>query len=196
MTIDIHSAAVDADFISHVTEIERPIAGIAALLAAVLAGADLNALIHPLVYAHEILRDDERVQQLFSSGIIGQLSFSDIFLGDPARESYYKYLIPELYGILHADEPFPKDVDILTYWKRRMSLGEIHSVAMCLICGCGIFLSDDGDSKVLARTVRQRTLGEIKVYSREEILAISQENANPKLPRKDRKAFSHAIKSH
>lgn len=194
MKIDKHSAAVDTDFINHVAEINQPGANVAKLLDAVLSGVNLSAIVHPLVYKYEVLADDPKVRVFFEKGIIAQPTFEDILQGNAEREGYYKYLIPELYNILHANDPLPEGIDVLTYWMRRKSLGEIHSVAMCLVCGCGIFLSDDGDSKILSRTIQQRSLGEIQVYNRKEILDISQEDADPKLPKGDRKAFAHIVK--
>jgi hypothetical protein len=71
------------------------------------------------------------------------------------------------------------------------SLGEVHSVALCVIRGCSIFLSDDGDSKQLKRIVEKYYLGNLNVYNRKELI---ESLSNPQiLSRHDRKAFSHGL---
>lgn len=194
MIIDKHSAAVDTDFVNHVAEITLTDPEPIKLLNSILTKAQLNAIIHPLVYEHEILQDDRKILKFFVEGVIAQPTFDDIFQGNTDREAYYRYLFPELYNTLHGEAPFPPGCNILTYWKRKMSLGEIHSVTMCLVCGCGIFLSDDGDSKRLAQTVKQRAMGHIDVYNRSEILTFSQKISGSNLPKKERRAFAHIIK--
>ena len=45
----------------------------------------------------------------------------------------------------------------------------VHSVAMCLICGFGLLLSDDRGSKALKQIVEQQSLGQIDIYNRQEV---------------------------
>ena len=79
------------------------------------------------------------------------------------------FLVPELYNTLMGRR-FPEDKDVFTFWIRQNSLGEIHSVSMCLVSECAIFLSDDGDSKALKNIVNQRAMGAIEVFNRNEIV--------------------------
>lgn len=96
-------------------------------------------------------------------------SFDDIFQGDEGKKAYYMFLVPELYNALMGRR-FPEDKDVFTFWIRQNSLGEIHSVSMCLVSECAIFLSDDGDSKALKNIVNQRAMGAIEVFNRNEIV--------------------------
>lgn len=184
-----HTGAVDADFILNIAEIDRPPEMIAGILDRILAALDVCAVINPLVYDNELDSTKAAVSALFKAGVIRRLTFEgDIFQGDNARKAYYCYLIPELYRRLTGDK-FPEDADELTYWKRRSSLGEVHSVAMCLTCRFGLFLSDDGDAKALKQIVKEQTLGEIEIYNRQEVLDRCSDSCS--VPRADRRAFAH-----
>ena len=80
---------------------------------------------------------------------------------------------------------------MFTYWIAGKSLGEIHPVSMRLICGCGIFLSDDDDSKYLKRIVDEDMLGSIEVYDRKEIL---NQIGSGVLIRPERRTFARTIR--
>ena len=73
----------------------------------------------------------------------------------------------------------------------RSSLGEVHSVATCLTCGCGIFLSDDNDSKMLQRFIAEKSIGKISVYNRKELVDMHLDQGGTKLPRKVRQSLTH-----
>ena len=119
------------------------------------------------------------------------LSFDqDIFQSNTARETCYRFLVPELHRRL-TGAALLNGVDVVTYWKRQSSLGEVHSVAMCLVCGFGLFLSDDRDSKALKQIVEQQSLGQIDIYNRQEVLDRCSDACG--LPRADRKAFAHQV---
>lgn len=187
-----HTAAVDADFVFHVAEIERPPKQVAEILKQILESLELHAVVHPLVYDKELAIKSGTVSMLFSENAIRSLSFEqDIFQSDPGRETYYRFLVPELYQRLMGTS-LPNNADVVTYWKRQSSLGEVHSVAMCLICGFGLFLSDDRDSKALKRIVEQQSLGQINIYNRQEVLDQCSDACG--LPRADRKAFAHQVR--
>lgn len=184
-----YTAAVDADFIFHVAEIDRPPEQIAEILDRILEDLGLCAVVHPLVHGRELDMTKAAISTLFTQGIIRCLSFAeDIFQADAAKEAYYRFLVPELYRKLTGGV-LPDSIDVLTYWKRRSNLGEIHSVAMCLICQFGLFLSDDGDAKILKKIIEQQMLGRINIYNRQEVL--ERCSAACSLPRSDRKAFAH-----
>lgn len=188
-----NTAAVDADFILHVAEINRPPKQVTDILEQILASLDLCAVVHPLVYDKELTIKSGTVSMLFSENVIRNLSFDrDIFQSDPGKEAYYRFLISELYQRFSGIS-LPSGVDVIRYWTRQSSLGEIHSIAMCLICGFGLFLSDDRDSKALKRIVEQQSLGRIEIYNRQEVL--DQCNDACGLPRADRKAFAHQVRT-
>lgn len=187
-----HTAAVDADFVFHVAEIKRLPKQVVEILDQILISLDLYAVIHPLVHDKELNPKNETISTLFTEDVIRVLSFDqDIFRHDSAREAYYRFLVTELHRRL-TGTTMPDNTDVVTYWKRQSSLGEVHSVAMCLICGFGLFLSDDRDSKALKQIVEQQSLGKIDIYSRQEVL--DQCCAACGLPRADRKAFAHQVR--
>ena len=186
-----YTAAVDADFIFRVAEIKRPPERVAEILDQILASLDLYAVVHPLVHDKELDLGNETISGLFSEDVIQILSFDrDIFQSNPAREAYYRFLVSELHRRL-TGTALLNGVDVVTYWKRQSSLGEVLSVAMCLLCGFGLFLSDDRDSKALKQIVEQQSLGQIDIYNRQEVL--DQCNDACGLPRADRKAFAHQV---
>ncbi len=78
---------------------------------------------------------------------------------------------------------------VFTYWKRQSSLGEIHSISLCIITGCGVFLSDDNDSQYLANIIKNQFMQEISVYSRSDIADKMKEQGL--LNSNKRKVFAH-----
>ena len=195
MVIDAHTAAVDNDFVNHLIECKLPDSQLISDLQTIFSDLNLTAIMHPLVYENELLIDKHRVALLFSESVIHKVEFNDIFQGNPEYKAYYFYLIEELFHSLRG-ESFPVSGDqILTYWVRQQSLGEVHSISMCLTCGCGIFLSDDWDSKRLKRYIDRIALGSIEVYNRQELVSKHIEEAEKSLPRSDRQSLTHGISS-
>ena len=154
----------------------------------VIAARKLSALMHPLVYEHEILAKDF-VDALVENKSMQIISLDETLICDEGRRRYYEYLVPELYKRL-TGKAWPAK-DIFAFWAPRHSLGEVHSVAMCIVCGFGLFLSDDKDSKTLQQIVTDITGGQtrIEVYNRAEIVKGVAKDC--KLPRHDRMAFGH-----
>lgn len=191
MRLDQTCAVVDNDFLQHMAETRLPEETLVKVLETIFSDLGLTAVLHPLVYEKEVLMDKPRVRLLVEEAIVHAATFGDIFLGDPEREAYYLYLMKELYRHLRG-EALPVDgEDILTYWVRGKSLGEVHSVSMCLVCGSGIFLSDDEDAKALEGYVRRASLGTVLVYRREELIDRHLRSGATRLPRHTRKALAH-----
>lgn len=191
MKIDASSAAVDNDFLNHIAETKLPREDIVRILAEVFSGLRVSGIIHPLVFEKEVLSSDSTISYIFEQGIIGQPPFEDIFGCDKNKEKYYCYLIPELFKSL-TGQAFPDPQNVCTYWVRQQSLGEIHSVGMCLICNCGVFLSDDNDSKALRNIVEAHSLGRINVYNRSDAIAQYEKCECAVLNRKEKRVFSHS----
>ena len=177
MSIDKNSAAVDNDFINKVAQIKTGTMSPENILGEIFAALQIHGIMHPLVYEKELLKDRPG-------------SFDDIFQGDEGKKAYYMFLVPELYNALMGRR-FPEDKDVFTFWIRQNSLGEIHSVSMCLVSECAIFLSDDGDSKALKNIVNQRAMGAIEVFNRNEIVKQYKKSGAKALKRTDCKAFTH-----
>ena len=129
-------------------------------------------------------------QSFFVEQVINRLGFEDIFQGDEDKRAYYMFLVPELYYALRGEQ-LPEGTNILTYWKRKCSLGEIHTVSMCLVTSCSLFLSDDGDSKALMNIVLEKFAAHIDVYNRNDVIACYQNSGATGLSRNDKRAFLH-----
>lgn len=194
MLLDNTSAAVDNDFISHVIESRILDDELIKSLRTIFSELNLTAVVHPLVHEKEVQQDKPRVHLLTEEGILHIAAFSDIFQGDPDRKNYYILLVKELYRHLKGTVFPVGDEAILTYWVRRQSLGEVHSVSMCLVCGSGIFLSDDGDARALAAYVKRMCIGTISVYNRAELIDKHIQEGSTKIARESRKSLAHVIR--
>lgn len=190
MSIDKNSAAVDNDFINKVAQIKTGTMSPENILGEIFAALQIHGIMHPLVYEKELLKDRPGIKAIFDKNVVEYVSFDDIFQGDEGKKAYYMFLVPELYNALMGRR-FPEDKDVFTFWIRQNSLGEIHSVSMCLVSECAIFLSDDGDSKALKNIVNQRAMGAIEVFNRNEIVKQYKKSGAKALKRTDCKAFTH-----
>ena len=193
MTIGSNTAVLDNDFINHVVETDMTADRIIDLFTMLFSELEKDAVVHPLVYINEVFHTNKLVERLFDENVIQIVSFEDMFLSDNTREDYYLFLVEELYHAHCGDRfPVPRE-QILSYWKTNQSLGEIHSLAMCLLCGCAIFLSDDGDSKKLRNSIQHKIPNNITVYNRKEWLTYYKENGGMYIKRSDRQKLGHAI---
>lgn len=190
MRIDSNAAAVDNDFIVKVAETKIASMAPVDILSEIFRGLNIQGIIHPLVYDKEVMLENPVVQSFFIKHVIDPLEFEDIFQGNDDKKAYYEFLVPELFNALRG-EPFPEGTDVLTYWKRQCSLGEIHTVSMCLITNCSLFLSDDGDSKALMNIVFDKFAAHIGVYNRNDIIKFYQDSGATGLSRKEKRAFAH-----
>lgn len=193
MIVNEAAVAIDTDFFNHLVETDRDIKEIANAFQLALDELQIWAVIHPLVYSRELEHTlTERKTFLFKKQIIKLASFEDIFQGDEDKKAYYIQLIPDLYYRFTGTQLAP-DFDVLASWKASASLGEVHSVAMCLLCNCGIFLSDDEDSKDLANLsyIKNQLAFDLKVLSRKEFFDTHALLGKTALPRSMRKSLSH-----
>lgn len=197
MIITNEAALVDNDFICHISESKLPENDICNALEIIMKELDRYAIIHILVKQKEldissIASSKPVIKLLFSKNIISEATFSDIFDGDTAKQSYYEFLIQDFFSILNPDEQMVLNSkeDVLTYWRTGKSLGEIHSLVTCIVCGCGIFFSDDSDSKRIAEYIKQKYMGDINVLNRSEL--VNTEKIKAVLDRKTRKSLSHS----
>lgn len=130
---------------------------------------------------------------LFDRGIVAKAEFSDIHQNDDSKKAYYAYLVENLYRAISGDA-LPASLSsesLFARWLSRSSLGEVHSVATCLTCGCGIFFSDDSDSKRLQHFITEKAIGTINVYNRKELIDKHLAQGGAKLPRKVRQSLTH-----
>lgn len=193
MQLNNHSAIVDNDFLSHLAETCIPEDQKIAAVRTVFEELYLEAVMHPLVYEHEKPKNSPAIDRFFQERVVTTFDFTDIFWGELAceKQQYYEKLIKDFYHELNA-EIFPDSVtDVLSYWRRLKSLGEIHAFATCLTCGCGIILSDDGDAIKLQRHIQEKSMGKIPVYKREDLFEMHRQEGKTLIKRQIRRALEH-----
>lgn len=83
----------------------------------------------------------------------------------------------------------PSDWKVLSDWTAKENLGEIHAIAMCLLCGCVLFLSDDKDSKKLWKLIEGQMPNALNVYNRAEFM--EQFGTLAGLSRAEKKSLAH-----
>lgn len=191
MQLDRYTAVVDNDFVDHLAGANLTDMQLVEVLHIVFAELNLSAAMHPLVYDKELLKDKHRIKLLFDKEIVCKAEFSDIFLGDMERKAHYIYLVKSFYRFLSGEALPVKDDEVLTYWVREKNLGEVHSFVMCLLCGCGMFLSDDEDSKKLMNNLKRVTTDTVTVYSREEFINKHMAEGKTKFKRGIRRSLTH-----
>jgi len=190
MNVDKKTAVIDNDFIEHVSSSKLPNDTLIDTLKTIISELGLDVVVHPLVYENEVRKTVPRVKQLFEQKVMSKADYS--FLdSDPAKKTYYCILVAELYKSLMGEKLPANGEDIFTFWVRSHSLGEIHSVSMCLICGSGIFLSDDKDSKKLELLIEEKSLGSIKVYNRTELIDEHIDKGETEIKRAIRRSLTH-----
>lgn len=192
MTLDAHTAVVDNDFINHLVESKLEDSRLISVLNIVFSDLELSAVMHPLVYEHEVMHDHNRTKLLFDQKVVHAATFEDLFQGDSNKQSYYTFLVTQLYRKLTGNVLPVSGNAVLRYWVRKNSLGEVHSLSMCLICQCGIFLSDDSDSKRLKKYIDQMSLGKVAVYNRTEFFDKHMNEGTIRLVRSERKSLTHS----
>lgn len=189
MKIDKNSAALDTDFLVNISQIKREEESRIKIIDTFFKNLKIDAVMHPLVYKHEIPKDNITIAYLFEHDIVGCPEMKDILGDGEDGKIYYQKTIEELYVKLTGIHKLPVG-NVFTEWKRKESLGEIHSTVMCLMCDCGIFLSDDKDSKKLQRIIEQAMLPPIKIYTRAQACDELKKNGT-ELTRVDLRALSH-----
>lgn len=191
MELDEHAAAIDNDFTNHLVEANLDDDCLVESVRLVFAELALSVAMHPLIYENELMRDNPRICMMFDRGVLNKAEFADIHQNDTAKKTYYAFLVENLYRDINGEAiPFSKE-EIFTRWIKKANLGELHSVAMCLICGCGIFLSDDKDSKKLQTLINNKSLGNITIYNRKELIEVHLKRGTTKLSRKVRQSLGH-----
>lgn len=186
MNVDHTAAVFDADFTNHICETECDPKTICICLNQLLQAHLLKGVMHPLVYAKELVQKTDRHKMLFENNVITAVNFTNIFQGDNTREAYYcDILVPQMYRQMNG-EYLPESWNVLDDWNSKQNLGEIHSIAMCMVCGCGIFLSDDADSQKL---VDRQMTDAVKVYDRKAFL--NKFGKKTGISRKQKRSLAH-----
>lgn len=160
------NVAIDNDFFVKLTEIKRH-NDVNDLIRRFFQALDVLPHMHPLVMKNEWQAHSNTVgNRLFAEDVVHQLPLTKQFDEKPALKSYYEQIIREIYHDFTGEEAYPCG-DIFTEWKAQKSLGEIHTVAACILLQWDCFLSDDKEAgKRLPKIVANRAGGNIQVCSR------------------------------
>jgi len=186
-------AAIDNDFVNKLVECKLNDETLLQRIKTILFELNLSTVMHPLVYEKELLIKKKRAALFFERQIIHKMEFSEILQEDPERINYYIYLVGVLYEKLTGTVLPVFGEEVLTYWAYRENLGEIHSVTMCVVCGYGVFLSDDGDSKILREKLRDDSIATIDVYDRKELVEKHLQEGETIIPRTERRQLAHSL---
>lgn len=184
-------ATVDNDFINHLIESNQPLDAILKYTKNALDDFELTAIIHPLVFEHEVPQEKPNIRRLFVDEIILTLSYEDIFENDEEKEAYYLFIANECLNHFHSEPSFNTIAELWNFWSKKCSLGELHSLTMCAVCSCGMFLSDDKGSKRIKDYIKTSFHKDIKTYSRKEFFSEHRDLGKTSIPPKIRKSLSH-----
>ena len=66
------------------------------------------------------------------------------------------FIANECLNYFYGDLIFDTLEELWGFWAKRRSLGELHSLTMCAVCSCGMFLSDDKGSKRIKDYIKMR----------------------------------------
>ena len=177
MLLNDSVALIDNDFLSKFLSVnDSTEEEIIELSKKVFDSLDYTIAIHPLVYSKEMIGYKGIVDKAIGESIVALIEFKDIHNDESPRKLYYSYLIKDLFKKLNRSE-FPNgNMDVWEYWKSQSNLGEIHSTVTCMVCNCGLFLSDDDDSRLLSEIIQNDFSYSIKIYNRKEIIKVAKEN--------------------
>jgi len=188
--------AIDNDFVMHLAEIDWLQEELNDKVRILFLDIKVIPIMHELVYINELengadCNNKTRALSFFSHGIMRKKEMSS-FLDTNAKKKFYEIVLKEIYRDFKGD--FPKGInDVFKDWRAQTSLGETHTVAMCFIIGCDLFLSDDDDSKKLARILENKRAFKVNVYKREEVIDNFKAELKD-LNKHDRRTIKHVPK--
>lgn len=191
-------AAIDNDFVMHLAEIdnwskEDHLNNVMTMFDEL----DVIPIMHELVYNKELCGGPDttcknNALSFFVNDIINVKYLSEI-IDNQSKRQYYEIVFKEIYYDFKGN--LPSNIkDIFKDWKNKASLGETHTVVMCFIMGCSIFLSDDDDSKKLSQVLKNKKSFKLDVYDRKKACDRIKELGAGVLNKKDRRILSHVPK--
>ena len=191
MIINNSSVVIDNDSLCHLADTNLPEDTIVRDVKRLFEGYNSVAIVHPLVYKNEVPPSNHTINRFFDEKIIQAPKIEDVYQSDELKKQYYILTLLDLYRSYFGVElEIPEDEIFLT-WKKKCSLGELHSLVMCLVCDCQIFISDDKDSKAIKTLIESKLHTSIKVFDRKEAFNNLPQDEKQKIPSAERKRLSH-----
>ena len=173
------TAVIDADFFRNATEYDRS----TTFFLRILDEMEMKPVMHESVAETE-LSQNQYLDQLLQSGRIAVVRYEDYLRDDTDKEEYKEYFLDAYERINHLE--FPADEDIYKYSDQKESLGEIRSLYMAMKKGYHYFMSDDGDSKFLAKNyfsskhaIEVNSLYDVLVKCKEKGTTLTWKDINP-----------------
>ena len=173
------TAVIDADFFRNATEYDRS----TTFFLRILDEMEMKPVMHEFVAETE-LSQNQYLDQLLQSGRIAVVRYEDYLRDDTDKEEYKEYFLDAYERINHLE--FPADEDIYKYSAQKESLGEIRSLYMAMKKGYHYFMSDDGDSKFLAKNyfsskhaIEVNSLYDVLVKCKEKGTTLTWKDINP-----------------
>ncbi len=162
--LDKNNALLDTDFLNHLLQIKNSTIG-QQEIQLFFSHIPQEITVHPLVYEREMFQYHNSF--LFQNSIVKVASREEI-LGNKDRELYYQKVFDDLYRDFKGEaNPYQ---DIWSQWKAKESLGELHCITTCFLCDCNLFLSDDGDAKLIMKHLASKGRGTFLVKNRSMVI--------------------------
>ena len=173
------TAVIDADFFRNATEYDRS----TTFFLRILDEMEMKPVMHEFVAETE-LSQNQYLDPVLQSGRIAVVRYEDYLRDDTDKEEYKEYFLDAYERINHLE--FPADEDIYKYSAQKESLGEIRSLYMAMKKGYHYFMSDDGDSKFLAKNyfsskhaIEVNSLYDVLVKCKEKGTTLTWKDINP-----------------
>lgn len=163
------NVTIDNDFLSHLVEITG-YSDLYTLIVDFFDAMKVSVEMHPFVYEYETQPyQSDLTKKLFTNEIIKISDFA-IIKNSSAKKSYYETMVKQIYYEF-TGKAFPCK-DVCSEWKKRCSLGEVHTVVFSVMVGMDCFLSDDKEvSRCLGEIVQRIMSKPIEIKNRKECCA-------------------------
>lgn len=138
-------AVIDADFFIKATQYEQG----TTLFLRIMHDLGLHPVMHQFVSDTE-LKKDPYLPALLNNRHLTVIHYEDYLFNEQDRKDYDEFFY-EAYEKLNRF-PFPENQNIYDYAASHESLGEIRSLYMAIKNNYPYFMSDDGGSRLLAKT--------------------------------------------
>ena len=161
------TAVIDNDFLNNLIDL-RNHNDAYDIIVQFFAALDYKIVMHPLVFKHEKnpiyypLMD-----RLFNEKVITVPELSELWSNISGGKTFYELMVKKVYSEFTGKQ-YPCH-DVCGDWKKQDSLGEVHSVVMCIYMDCECFLSDDGEAvKYLGNATESATQKAVLIYDRQK----------------------------
>lgn len=184
-------ALIDNDYIQHLMQINLENEELwLNLIQRLFSALGYKIKIHELVYKNELMDKGtsenmkKKSRNLVNNEIVTIACVEEIRT-DYMQKMYYEMIFEEICRYILGEMPVG---NVWTEWRRKSSLGEIHSLSMCATLGYDLFLSDDSDSKEIMRFIDEKFVDQnIKVFNRNDSMELALESNGTSFSKNERR---------